>query len=80
MPIQASRDIEKILTAAKLAPADRANEDIKHLIPCLQGMGVAVVHEPGLVDPGYVEEFRNALDALKHTLGELAPQMAIRPF
>lgn len=74
MPIQASRDIEKILTAAKLAPADRANEDIKHLIPCLQSMGVAVVHEPGLVDPGYVEEFRNALDALKHTLGELAPK------
>ena len=71
MPIQASRDIEKILAGAKLAPADRAREDIEQLIPRLQGMGAVVVHEPGLVDPGYVEEFGDALEALKNTLGEL---------
>ncbi len=74
MPIQASRDIEKILAAAKLAPADRAREDLEQLIPRLQDLGVTVVHEPGLVDLGYVEEFRNALEALKNSLGELPPK------
>ena len=74
MPIQASRDIEKILTAANLTPADRAREDIEQLIPRLQEMGAVVVHEPGLVDPGYVEGFRNGLEALKYTLEELPPK------
>lgn len=74
MPIQASRDIEKILTGAQLAPADRARKDIQKLIPRLQGMGAVVVHEPGLVDPGYVEEFRDALEALKNTLEKLPPK------
>ena len=74
MPIQASRDIEKILTEVQLAPADRARKDVQTLIPRLKGMGAVVVHEPGLVDPGYVEEFRDALEALKYTLENLPPK------
>ena len=74
MPIQASRDIEKILTGAQLAPADRAREDVRKLIPRLQGMGAEVVHEPGLVDPGFVQEFRDALETLKNTLERLPPK------
>lgn len=74
MPIQASRDIEKILTEVQLAPADRARKDVQTLIPRLKDMGAVVVHEPGLVDPSYVEEFRDALDALKYTLENLPPK------
>ena len=68
MPILGWRDLEKILEAAKLGPADRAQEDVAQLIPRLLELGVAVIQEPGLLDSGYVENFRDSLQVLKRVL------------
>ena len=68
MPISGTSDLLPVLSAAGLAPSERARSDVDRLSADLEARGVSVVHEPGLRDDGYVRSFRGALSSLERVV------------
>ncbi|MCY3735957.1 MAG: hypothetical protein OXG13_06115 [Gemmatimonadaceae bacterium] len=80
MPISGTADLLPVLSAAGLAPSERARSDVDLLSADLGARGVSVVHEPGLRDDGYVRSFRGALRSLERVVEAGAGGPAFRTY
>ena len=80
MPISGTSDLLPVLSAAGLAPSERARSDVDRLSADLEARGVSVVHEPGLRDDGYVRSFRGALSSLERVVEAGAGAPAFRTY
>ena len=80
MPISGTADLLPVLSAAGLAPSERARSDVDRLSADLGARGVSVVHEPGLRDDGYARSFRGALRSLERVVETEAGDPAFRTY
>lgn len=80
MPISGTADLLPVLSAAGLAPSERARSDVDRLSADLEAREVSVVHEPGLRDDGYVRSFRGALRSLERVVETEAGAPAFRTY
>ena len=80
MPISGTSDLLPVLSAAGLAPSERARDDVDRLSADLEERGVSVVHEPGLRDDGYVRSFRGALRSLERVVENEAGMPPFRTY
>ena len=80
MPISGTSDLLPVLSAAGLAPSERARSDVDRLSADLKERGVSVVHEPGLRDDGYARSFRGALRSLERVVETEAEAPAFRTY
>lgn len=80
MPISGTSDLLPVLSAAGLAPSERARSDVDRLSADLESRGVSVVHEPGLRDDGYARSFRGALRSLERVVETEAGAPAFRTY